>query len=133
MRLDLLHFLDGKMDVGHAALDLRQAADIEFADFGHHRRIGRQVMLRADRQVTAHGKDVGEERILGVLDGVAVVEDRNRQRDHAGIGLHFLVASNGNIDRDQAIVARSIVEGDGLMLDRPLARGEVSNREQEGE
>src|SRR5476649_1349965 len=38
------------------------------------------ILLGAERQITAHGKDIGEERILGVLDGVAVVEDRDRQR-----------------------------------------------------
>ena len=124
--LDLLHFVDGKMDVGDAALNLRQAADIELADLGHHRRIGRQIMLRADRQIAARGEGVGEERILGVLDGVAVIEDRNRQLDHAGIGLHFLVAPNGDIDRDQTIVARRIMEGDRLVTDRPFARGEVA-------
>ena len=49
VRLDLLHLVDGEMDVGDAALNLRQAADIELADLGHHRRIGRQIVLRADR------------------------------------------------------------------------------------
>ena len=94
------------MDVGDAALHLRQTADIEFAGLGHHRRIGRQVMLRAERQVAARGKHVGEERILGVLDRVAVIEDRHRQRDHAGIGLHFLVAPDGDIDCDRTVAAR---------------------------
>ena len=54
--LDLLHLVDGEMDVGDAALNLRQAADIEFAGLGHHRRIGRQIMLRADRQIAARRK-----------------------------------------------------------------------------
>ena len=103
------------MDVGDAALNLRQAADIEFTGLGHHRRIGRQIMLRADSQIAARGKGVGEERVLGVLDGVAVIDDRNRQRDHAGIGLHFLVAPNGNLDGNQTVVARRIMERDGLM------------------
>ena len=96
VRLDLLHLAEGEMDVVDAALNLRQAADIEFAGLGHHRRIGRQIVLRADRQIAARGEDVGEERILGVLDGVAVIEHRHRQRDHAGIGLHFLVPPHGD-------------------------------------
>src|SRR6516162_2691137 len=43
--LELLHLLDSEADVGDAALDLREPTDIELADLGHHRRIGRQVML----------------------------------------------------------------------------------------
>ena len=131
--LELLHFPDGEMDVGDAALNLRQAADIEFAGLGHHRRIGRQVVLRADREIAAPGEYVGQERILGVLDGVAVVEDRDRKFDQARIGLHFLVKANGDIDGDQAVVARGIVECDRLMPDRPLGRGEISDGNQHGE
>ena len=90
-------------------------------------------MLRADREIAARSEDVGEEGILGVLDGIAVIEDRNRKFDQARIGLHFLVAANGDIDSDQAIVARGIVECDRLMPDRPLARGEISDGKQHGE
>ena len=109
VRLDLLHLVDGKLDVGDAALILRQTADIEFADLRHHRRIGRQIMLDADRQIAARGEHVREEGIFGEFDGVAVVEDRHRQLDHAGIRLHFLVAPHGDIDRDRTVVARRIV------------------------
>ena len=59
--LDLLHFVNGEMDVGNAALNLRQTADIGFTDLGHHRRIGRQIVLRTDREVAAPGEDVCEE------------------------------------------------------------------------
>jgi len=45
-----------------------------------------------------------------MFDGVAVIENRDRQLDHAGVGLHFLVAAHGDIDCDQAIIARGIVE-----------------------
>ena len=131
--LDLLHFMDGEMDVGYAALNLRQTTDIEFADLGHHRRIGRQVVLRADREIAAPGEDVCKERIFAALDGVAVVEDRNRQFDQAGVGLHFLVATDGDIDGDKTIVAIGIVECDRLMPDRPLARGEIRDSDQHGE
>ena len=128
--LDLLHLLDGEMNVGDAALDLRQAADIELADLGHHRRIGRQVMLRGEHQIAARREDGREERILGVLDRVAVVDHRHRQLDHAGIGLHLLVPANGDVDRNQTAIARRIVEGDRLMPDRPLVRGEIAHHEQ---
>ena len=55
------------------------------------------------------------------------------QFDQAGIGLHFLVAANGDIDGDQTIVARGIVECDRLMPDRPLGRGEIPDGNQHGE
>src|SRR5438270_1828236 len=58
--LDFLHLLESEMDVGYAALNLRQPAGIELADLCHHRRVGRQIVLRADRQVTAHREDVCE-------------------------------------------------------------------------
>ena len=118
------------MDVGDAALNLRQAADIEFAGLGHHRRIGRQIMLRADRKIAARGKDVGEERILGVLDGVAVVEDRHRQFDQAGVGLHFLVPANRDPDGNQTVVTRGVVEDERLVPDRPFAHGEIADDHQ---
>ena len=53
--------------------------------------------------------------------------------DHAGIGLHFLVAANGDIDRHQTVVARRIMERDRLVPDRPLARGEIRDSDQHGE
>ena len=62
-------------------------------------------MLDADRHVAARGENVRQEGILGEPDGVAVVEDRHRQRDHAGIRLHLLVAPHGDVDRDRTVVA----------------------------
>src|SRR3984893_13697145 len=59
--LNLLHFADRKMDIGDATLNLRQTADIELTDLGHHRGIGRQIMLRAEREIAARSKDVGQE------------------------------------------------------------------------
>ena len=109
IRLELAHLLDGESDVGNAALDLRQSADIELARLGHHRRVGRQVMLNADSHVAARSKHVGQERVLGELDGVAVVEDSDRQLDHAGFGLHLPVATHGDIDLDQPVAAGGIV------------------------
>jgi len=130
IRLDRFHFLDGKADVGNAAQVLRLTADIKLADFRHHRWIGRQIMLDTDSDVAAHGEHVGQKRVLGEFDGIAVVEDRDRQRDHTGIRLHFFVAPHGYIHRDRTVVAGRVVERQGLMADRPFARGEVPNRNQ---
>ena len=62
-----------------------------------------------------------------------MIEDRNRKFDQAGIGLHFLVAPNGDMNGDKTIVAIGIVERDGLVTDRPLARGEIRDSDQHGE
>jgi hypothetical protein len=131
--LNLLHFVDGEMDVGHAALNLRQTADIGLADLGHHRRIGRQVMLRADGEISAPSEDGRQERVLGVLDGVAVIEDRNRQFDQASVGLRFLIAANGDMNGNKTIVAVGIVECNRLVPDRPLVRGDIRDGDQHGE
>ena len=56
VRLDVLHLLDGKLDVGNAAQILRLTPDIELADFRDHRRIGRQIMLDADCHIAPGGK-----------------------------------------------------------------------------
>src|SRR5436190_13690515 len=96
VRLDFLHFLDGKLYIGNATYVLRLTADIEFADFRHHWRIGRQIMLYADREIPPHREYVGDEGVLSKFYGVAVVDNRDRQLDHASVGLHFLVAP----DRD---------------------------------
>ena len=128
--LDIPHLRDGEFDVGDAALDLRQAADKDLADLGHHRRVGRQIVLNADHDIAARGHQVCEEGIFGVLDGVAVIEDRNRQLQHAGIGLHLPVAANGDIDRDRTVVALGIIERDRLMTDCPLAGREIPHDHQ---
>jgi hypothetical protein len=69
-------------------------------------------------------------RVLGEFDGVAVVEDRRRQRDHAGIRLHFLVAPHGDVDRDRTVVARRVVERQRFVADRPFACGEIRDSHQ---
>ncbi len=130
MVLDLLHFIEGKADVGYAALNLRQSAHIELADLRHHGWIGRQVMLDAHHDVAAGSKHVCQERVFGEFDGVAVVEDRDRQHDHAGIGLHFLVAPHCDVDRDRPVVARRVVERQRLVVNRPFAGGEITNNHQ---
>jgi hypothetical protein len=33
-----------------------------------------------------------------MLDGIAVVENCDRQRDQAGVGLHLLVTANGDVE-----------------------------------
>src|SRR6266576_1954747 len=130
VRLDSLHFLDRKLYVCNAAQVLRLTADIELADFRHHRWIGRQIVLDANRYIATEGKSVRQKRVFGELYGVAMVEDRHRQLDHAGIGLHFLVAPYGDVHGDRTVVARWIVERQCLVTDRPIARGEVPNRKQ---
>src|SRR6476620_4535157 len=125
VRLDSLHFLDRKLYVCNAAQVLRLTADIELADFRHHRWIGRQIVLDANRYIATEGKSVRQKRVFGELYGVAMVEDRHRQLDHAGIGLHFLVAPYGDVHGDRTVVARWIVERQRLVTDRPIARGEV--------
>src|SRR2546430_301185 len=90
-------------------------------------------MLDADCQVPAPGEHIGEKRVLGESDGVAVVEDRHRQLDHAGIGLHFLIAAYGDVHGDGAVIARRIKERQRLVADRPFARGEICDGYQRGE
>ena len=80
--------------------------------------------------IAAGGEHVRQKRVLGEFDGVAMVEDRHRQRDHAGIGLHFLVAPHGDIDRDRTVAARRVIERQRLVTDRPFAHGEVPDRNQ---
>ena len=128
--LNVFHFARGKADVGNATLNLRQPANIEFADFRHHRCIGRQVMLDADRHKPAHGKDVRQKSVLGEFDGVAVVEDRHRQLDHAGVRLHFLVPPHRDVHGNRTVVAARVVEGQCLVADRPFAPGEIGDRQQ---
>src|SRR6202011_102950 len=87
-------------------------------------------MLDADCNIAAGGKDVRQERVLGEFDGVAVVENRHRQLDHAGIRLHLFVAPYRDVYRHGAVIARRIVERQRLVADRPFARGEIRNRQQ---
>ena len=97
--------LPRRPDIGNAALNLCEASDIELADLGYHGRIAWQIVLDADDFITVRGHEVCQERILGVLDGVAVIDDRDRQPDHASVGLHLLIATHGDVDRDETIVA----------------------------
>src|SRR5438046_9662319 len=90
VRLDSLHFLDRKLYVYNAAQVLRLTADIELADFRHHRWIGRQIVLDANRYIATEGKSVRQKRVFGELYGVAMVEDSHRQLYYAGIRLPFL-------------------------------------------
>jgi hypothetical protein len=72
-------------------------------------------------------------RILGVLDGVAVAEDRDRQVDHFGHRLHFPVAADGDFKRDLATIAQYIVRSQRHVMDRPFARGEIEDNHQRAE
>src|SRR5258707_3256847 len=117
VRLDLLHFLDSEFDVGNTAQVLRLTADIEFADFRHHRWIGRQIVLYADRHEAARGKHVRQEAVLGEFDRVAVIEHRHRQLDQACISLNFFVPSDDDFYGDRTVVAARIIESNCLIPD----------------
>ena len=95
---------------------------------GDHGIVGLQIMLDADDHVAACGEQVGEERILGVLDGVAVAQDRDRQFDHVRHRFHLAVAADGDVDGDGAVAAQGIDEGQRPVMDRPFARGEIERR-----
>src|SRR6202044_1108138 len=101
---DLFHFVDRKADIGDAAMILRQTTYIQLADLGHQWRVRWEIMLDAGDQVAARGENVRQKRVLGEFDGVAMVEDRDGQRDHTGTRLHFLVAPHGDIDSDRTVV-----------------------------
>ena len=128
VRHDLLQVFNRELNVGYTALVNRKAADIELADLGHQRRIAGKVMLDADRQIATSGEEVREERVLGEFDGVAVIEDRDRQLDHASERLHFLVPAHRNINGDWPI-ARLIEESHRLMPNEPLAATEIGCRD----
>ena len=84
-------------------------------------------MLR--HEVAARRKDVRKEGVFGEFDGVAVVEDCDRQLQHAGIRLHFPVAANGDVHRDRTVVAVRVIERNRLVPDRPFARSEITERQ----
>src|ERR1700733_3335410 len=79
VRLDVSHLLNGKLNIGNAAQILRLPPHIELADFRDHRRVGRQIVLNADRYITPRGKNVRQKRIVSEFDGVAMAEDRHWQ------------------------------------------------------
>ena len=121
----LLQFVDSEHDVENAAVVLHPAADKFLAHLRHHRIVGFEIVLDADDHIAAGSKDVGEKRVFGVLDGVAVAEDRDRQIDHLGDRFHFAVAAHGKVDGNGAVAAQGIHECQRLVMDRPFARGEI--------
>jgi hypothetical protein len=64
--------VDGEPDIGNGAVVLHAAADIFLAHFRHHRIVGFKIVLNAHDHVTGRSKRIGEERMLGILDRVAV-------------------------------------------------------------
>ncbi|OIQ70768.1 hypothetical protein GALL_476160 [mine drainage metagenome] len=89
-------------------------------------------MLDAGHQIAAGGEQVCQKGVLGKFDGVAVIDDRYRQLDHAGIRLQFLVTAYGDINLDRTIAALRIPEHQCFVPDRPLARREISDRDDRG-
>jgi hypothetical protein len=120
VRLDLLQLVDCEHDIGNAPIILQPAADIFLADLRHHRIVGFEVVLNAHDHVAAGGKNVGEKGVLGELDGIAMIEDRQRQFDHVGHRLQFPVAANGDIDGDRTVASQRVVECERLVMDRHL-------------
>jgi hypothetical protein len=133
VRVGLFHLVEGEHDVADAAVVLHPPPDIFLADLGHHRIVARKIVLDADDHVATRGEGVGEEGVLGALHRVAVTQDRNRQIDHLGDRFHLAVAAHGKFDRDVAILAQRVKEGDGLVVDRPFACGEIAKRHDDAE
>jgi hypothetical protein len=65
-------------------------------------------------------KRVGEERILGVLDGIAVAKDSDRKLRVIGIRFHLVVAAHGNIHGDQSLSC-GVEEIERLAPNGPMA------------
>ncbi|MCK1742951.1 hypothetical protein IVA80_19240 [Bradyrhizobium sp. 139] len=122
--LPSLQFGQGEKDVGLAAdIDLAPP-DILLTDMGHQRRIARQVLLDAGNEITARREHVGEEGILGGLDGVAVADDSKRELPESEIGLGLVVAPHRDFDRNRPL-ARGIEQSQNLMADREPADHEI--------
>jgi hypothetical protein len=130
VRVQLLHSLDGEHDVEDAAIILRPAADIFFADLRHHRIVAVKIVLDADDKIATRGKRVGNESVFGMLDGVAMAKDHHRQFDHFSHRLHRAVAPNGDVDSDLAVAPQDVAECQRLVADQPLARGEIGDDRQ---
>ena len=81
-------------------------------------------MLNARHEISASRKHVGEERVFREFYGIAVINNGDRQGEHAGIRLHLLVPADSDRDIDLAIT-RSVIERESLVTDRPFARGEI--------
>ena len=96
--LPLLQLAQHEQNIGFAFLVDAGAAHIRLARYRHQRRIGRIVLLDAGHKIAARGKHVGKERVLGVLDRVAVRDDRDRKLPEAFIGLELIVATHREVD-----------------------------------
>src|SRR6266568_4467894 len=86
VRLYFLELVDRKQDVGFATLIYSQPAVIERPLFGHQGSVGGQIMLNTGDEISARREHVGQERVLGILDGIAVTDNRDRQLPIAGVG-----------------------------------------------
>src|SRR6516165_12478933 len=76
------------------------------------------------------GEHVSQKRVFGEFDGIAVVENRHRELNHAGVSLHLFVAPHRDIHRDWTVVAARVVECQGLVTDRPFDRGKIADGKQ---
>jgi hypothetical protein len=75
------------------------------------------------------GEHVGEERILRVLDRVAVADDGERKFPEPRIRLHLVVGPHSQIDRNGALPGR-IEQIQLLVADAPFADGEIHSADQ---
>ncbi len=100
IRLQFFQLPKHEENIGFTAFIDLQAAHIGHPDPGHQWRIGRKILLNARDQISSRRKDIGQERILGVPDGVAVADDGDRKLPVAGIRLHLVVTTHGKIHGD---------------------------------
>src|SRR5215468_11095774 len=122
--LQLLQFAENEHDVGFAAQVDIASADIGRVHLGHQRRIARKVLLDAGDKIASRGKVVREERVFGVLYGVAIADDGDGKFPKAVISLHLVVAAHREVD-GYGSLPRSVEKAQRLMADGPLADGQI--------
>jgi hypothetical protein len=69
-------------------------------------------------------KHIGQERILGVLDRIAVADDGDRELPVTGIRLHRIVAAHGEINSDGPLSC-GIKQIQRLVSNAPFADGKI--------
>src|SRR5438477_7279956 len=104
--LQFLQFADHKQDIGFAALVNSDAANIGHTNLGYQRRIARQVLLDAGNQIAARREHVGEKRIFGIPDGIAVADDGDRKFPEAVVRINLVIEMLRHIDRDWSMTRR---------------------------
>ena len=124
IRLQLFQLVEHEQNVGFAFFIHPESADIGHADLGHQRRVGRKILLDAGHQISPGREYVGQERILGVLDRVAVADDGDRKLPVAVVCLHLVVAAHGKVHGDRPL-PRLVEQIERLVPNAPLADAEI--------